>query len=60
MGDIKFILKFLFRKVSLPREIESREINDIFIVIKKIEILTWLRFCLVNAQSELMNVFKIK
>lgn len=31
------------------REIEFREINDIFIVIKKIEILTWLHFCLVNA-----------
>lgn len=28
---------------SLRREIEFHEINDIFIVIKKIEILTWLR-----------------
>lgn len=51
VGDIKFILKLLFAKAlsAALREIEFREINDIFIVIKKIEILTWLHFCPANA-----------
>lgn len=44
VGDIKFIFKLLcaqgFSPVSTEQEIDSRGINDIFIVIKKIEILT--------------------